>query len=116
MSLRLVFPRVPASDEPVEGVSTRDVVVGAESNIWSRLFIPIQAQKDVQHGRTFPVVVFFHGGGFVALHPDTSYYDQFCRKIAREIEVPGVYQTLLVASLHNIEMVTPHSAGDCPIC
>ncbi|XP_004512636.1 probable carboxylesterase 18 [Cicer arietinum] len=75
---------------PVNGVSTKDVTVNAEHNVWFRLFTPTD-DVTVTGGDTdtksasLPVVVFFHGGGFTFLSPSSLAFDAFCRKLCREI-------------------------------
>ncbi|MFS7944870.1 putative carboxylesterase [Helianthus anomalus] len=39
------------------------------------------------HDVELPVMVFFHGGGFIVLNPAVKKYDDVCRKFARELPV-----------------------------
>ncbi|KAG6512826.1 probable carboxylesterase 18 [Zingiber officinale] len=76
--LSLIDARSPASATPVRGVRTADVTVDPSRNLWFRLFVP-------SSGESLPVIVFFHGGGFVFLSPDSRIYDAVCRRICRKI-------------------------------
>lgn len=69
----------PPNPIPVKGVSTTDVTVDPNRNLWFRLFIPT-----VDHQNPLPVIVFFHGGGFAFLSPDLKSYDAVCRRFARK--------------------------------
>lgn len=69
----------PPNPIPVKGVSTIDVTVDPNRNLWFRLFIPT---VDLQN--PLPVIVFFHGGGFAFLSPDNKSYDAVCRRFARK--------------------------------
>ncbi|XP_027359186.1 probable carboxylesterase 18 [Abrus precatorius] len=66
---------------PVNGVSTKDVIVDATRNLWFRVFTPTAAAANA----SLPVVVFFHGGGFAFLSPDSFAYDAVCRRFCRRI-------------------------------
>ncbi|CAI9769238.1 unnamed protein product [Fraxinus pennsylvanica] len=72
--------RTPANSNPIKGVWTSDITIDSSRNLWFRLFVPTQftGRGDSQ----LPVVVFFHGGGFVYLSPDVKSYDIVCRRFA----------------------------------
>jgi acetyl esterase/lipase len=38
-------------------------------------------------GDAMPVVLYFHGGGFVLLRPDVAVYDDYCRRLAAHAHV-----------------------------
>jgi len=65
----------------VNGVSSKDVTVDAGRNLWFRVFTPAASSA---HG-VLPVVIFFHGGGFAFLSPDSFVYDAVCRRFCRRI-------------------------------
>ncbi|KAG4939801.1 hypothetical protein GLYMA_16G208200v4 [Glycine max] len=67
---------------PVNGVSSNDVTVDASRNLWCRVFSPTVAAAS---GGALPVVIFFHGGGFAFLSPDSLAYDAVCRRFCRQI-------------------------------
>ncbi|XP_062020593.1 probable carboxylesterase 18 [Rosa rugosa] len=67
---------------PYKGVTTSDVTVDQTRNLWFRLFVPSTTSSPPA---SLPVVVFFHGGGFSFLSPDSYAYDAVCRKFARQI-------------------------------
>ncbi|XP_076885367.1 putative carboxylesterase 18 [Bidens hawaiensis] len=63
--LNLVDFQIPALSIPVNGVKTHDVMVDPTRNLWFRVFVPTQyAEEDL------PVMVYFHGGGYIFLSPD----------------------------------------------
>lgn len=87
--------RVPANPKPRNGVKTSDVTVDSSRNLWIRLFIPIDSAPRL------PVVVFFHGGGFVYLSPDARVYDEVCRRFARKIPAVVVSVNYRLAPEHR---------------
>ncbi|KAK2367298.1 putative carboxylesterase [Trifolium repens] len=75
-----------ANHTPVNGVSTKDVTVNAEHNVWFRLFTPTGATAgDGTNTGSLPVIIFFHGGGFTYLSPASVAYDVVCRRFCRKI-------------------------------
>ncbi|XP_044510816.1 probable carboxylesterase 18 [Mangifera indica] len=72
------------SKTPINGVTTSDIMVDASRNLWFRLFTPENGSgNDV----SLPVIMYFHGGGFCFLGPDTSALDRFCKRLSRELHV-----------------------------
>ncbi|KAI0494309.1 hypothetical protein KFK09_024441 [Dendrobium nobile] len=72
--------RAPPNPTPVRGVRTIDLTVDPSRKLWLRLFLPGDGRP-----QRLPLIVFFHGGGFAYLSPDTRAYDLACRRIAGKI-------------------------------
>ncbi|KAL5198681.1 hypothetical protein ABZP36_002193 [Zizania latifolia] len=66
------------------GVRSVDVTVDASSGLWARVFSP---STTGEAALTLPVVVFFHGGGFVLFSAASLPYDALCRRICSEVGV-----------------------------
>lgn len=90
--------RVPASAEPRNGVKTSDVTVDPSRNLWFRLFVPSDSDSDSD---SLPVIVFFHGGGFVFLDADSKPYDNVCRRFARKLPAVVVSVSYRLAPEHR---------------
>ena len=80
-ALSLLDPRVPAISSPCRGVASRDVVLDGARRLRARLFHP--ATTTAKATSPFPVIVFFHGGGFAYLSAASAAYDAACRRMAR---------------------------------
>ncbi|CAN8252111.1 unnamed protein product [Cochlearia groenlandica] len=78
--LRLFDFHAPPNPKPVNAVSSSDFVVDPSRDLWFRLFTPEIS------GDRVPVVVFFHGGGFAFLSPNSYPYDNVCRRFARKLQ------------------------------
>ncbi|WJX66790.1 hypothetical protein P8452_51308 [Trifolium repens] len=87
--LNLLDRKSSPNATPVNGVSTKDVIVNAEHNVWFRLFTPIAGSTAGDETGTgtasLPVIFFFHGGGFTYLSPASVAYDAVCRRFCRKI-------------------------------
>ncbi|PSS19364.1 Carboxylesterase [Actinidia chinensis var. chinensis] len=84
----------PPSDKPMNGVTSSDITVDASRNLWFRLFTPVDADK-------LPVIVYFHGGGFVFFSASTKPYDEFCRRLAKNIPAVVVSVNYRLAPEHR---------------
>ncbi|KAK3018392.1 hypothetical protein RJ639_003847 [Escallonia herrerae] len=84
----------PPSPNPVNGVKSFDVAVDPSRGLWFRVYVPTAAGK-------LPVVVFFHGGGFVYLSADGKAYDAVCRRFARTIPAVVVSVDYRLAPEHR---------------
>ncbi|XP_048560681.1 probable carboxylesterase 18 [Triticum urartu] len=82
-SLLSLFERtVPPSSAPdAAGVSSTDHAVSSHLRV--RLFVPAPAASGSQS--QLPVVVYFHGGGFVFHSVATAQFDALCRRLAASI-------------------------------
>ncbi|CAJ1952427.1 unnamed protein product [Sphenostylis stenocarpa] len=76
--------KTQANATPFNGVTTKDVIVNAHSKLWFRVFAPTVPAA----AGNLPVIVFFHGGGFAFLSPDSLPYDAVCRRLC--LRVPAV--------------------------
>ena len=95
--INLIDCKVPPSDRPVNGVTTSDTTVDPSRNLWYRYFVPSAAEG----GRMLPVVVYFHGGGFVMLSPSSQLFDDLCRLLARELPAVIVSVNYRLAPEHR---------------
>lgn len=88
--------KTPSHPSSVKGVATSDITVDASRNLWFRLFVPTATA-----GARLPVVVFFHGGGFVFMGPNSYAYDAVCRRFARRFPAVVVSVNYRLAPEHK---------------
>nr|GLL45024.1 probable carboxylesterase 18 [Ipomoea trifida] len=69
---------VPPNRNLVNGVKSSDVTLDPARNFWFRVFIP--TGDEAWNSASLPIIVFFHGRGFVCLSTDTKEYDAVCRR------------------------------------
>nr|ABQ53633.1 esterase [Cucumis melo] len=81
-SLISLFESKVSSSSPRDGVFTCDTVIDPSRNLWFRLFVP----SSTPHDLPIPLLIYFHGGGFVFFSPDFLSFDTLCRKLARELQ------------------------------
>ncbi|XP_057501980.1 probable carboxylesterase 18 [Actinidia eriantha] len=84
----------PPSAKPMNGVTSSDITIDVTRNLWFRLFTPADADM-------LPVIVYFHGGGFVFFSASTKPYDEFCRRLAENIPAVVVSVNYRLAPEHR---------------
>ncbi|KAL2632374.1 hypothetical protein R1flu_017060 [Riccia fluitans] len=72
-----------ARKKPSNGVSSVDVTIDQSTGVWCRVYVPSYADPS----KKLPIIMYFHGGGFVLLSPDIKEYDMHCRRMAKLSEV-----------------------------
>uniref|UniRef100_A0A0D9X246 Alpha/beta hydrolase fold-3 domain-containing protein n=1 Tax=Leersia perrieri TaxID=77586 RepID=A0A0D9X246_9ORYZ len=74
-----------ASPRPdAAGVRSVDVTIDSDRRLWARVFSPPAKTGSTAESK-LPVVVYFHGGGFVLFSAASRPYDALCRRICREV-------------------------------
>ncbi|KAL1825158.1 hypothetical protein ACET3Z_011936 [Daucus carota] len=65
-----------SNPEPINGALTYDVTVDSSRDLWFRVYVPTATTASL------PVIVYFHGGGFVLCSPHIKFYDDVCHRLA----------------------------------
>ncbi|CAN1336074.1 Probable carboxylesterase 18 [Linum perenne] len=86
----------PSSTKPYKGVTTFDVKIDPTRTLWFRLYRPAPNTL-----KPLPVIVYFHGGGFMSMGADSKFYDLFCRSMARETPAVVVSVNYRLAPEHR---------------
>jgi len=89
---------IPPSTDPITGVSSKNIVVVAESKITARLFLP----KITDPNEKLAVLVYFHGGAFVVNTPFTTRFHNLVTIIVSEANVVAVSVDYRKAPEHPI--------------
>ncbi|XP_021300575.1 probable carboxylesterase 12 [Herrania umbratica] len=112
---------VPASIDPQDGVSSKDVPIVPETGVSARIFIP----SSVKPSQKLPLVVYFHGGGFFMGSPFCSEYHNYVTSLVSEANVVAVSVDYRLAPEHLIPIayedswaalrwVASHCSGEGP--
>ncbi|KAJ0024857.1 hypothetical protein Pint_07174 [Pistacia integerrima] len=94
----LVDFKSPPSKKPINGVTTTDITVDLSRNLWFRLYTPTITDSD---STKLPVIVYFHGGGFVFLAANSKPYDDYCKTLAKELPAVIVSVNYRLAPEHR---------------
>ncbi|CAJ1952581.1 unnamed protein product [Sphenostylis stenocarpa] len=84
-----VFPRTPPSSDPSLPIPvlTKDITINQQNNTWLRLFLPrVALSSSNPNPKKLPLILFFHGSGFVILSAATTLFHDFCVEMANTAE------------------------------
>ncbi|XP_066377345.1 tuliposide A-converting enzyme b3, amyloplastic-like [Miscanthus floridulus] len=77
---------VPAGFDPATGVTSKDVVIDSDAGLYVRLYLPDMAtgtgSPPNDNNKKLPVLVYFHGGGFVTQSAASPVYQRFLTALA----------------------------------
>ncbi|XP_023747534.1 probable carboxylesterase 2 [Lactuca sativa] len=106
---------LPAGIDPSSGVQSKDVIISPETNLSARLYLPKTATKKL------PLLIYFHGGGFIIESPFSPLYHNFSNLVAAESNVVIVSVDYRTAPEHPVPTCLNDSweaikwvTGNCP--
>ncbi|XP_048545629.1 tuliposide A-converting enzyme 1, chloroplastic-like [Triticum urartu] len=73
---------VPASLDASTGVASKDVVIDPATGVSVRLYLPPAAAASGGEGKKLPVLVYFHGGGFMVETAAAPTYHRYLNALA----------------------------------
>ncbi|EAZ39755.1 hypothetical protein OsJ_24193 [Oryza sativa Japonica Group] len=104
-------PLLAAGVDDATGVVSKDVVLDAGTGLFVRVFLP--KVQDQELGKKLPVLVYFHGGGFIIESADSATYHNYLNSGRRRRRRPCGYDDSWAAlqwavSAHADDWITEH--------
>ncbi|CAL0333224.1 unnamed protein product [Lupinus luteus] len=83
------FPTTPATPDPdtPAPVLSKDVPLNSINNTSLRIFLPKKSLQSSPNSQKLPIIVYYHGGGFIYLSASSSMNHDFCFKLAEMLSV-----------------------------
>lgn len=83
----LKLPTLPASDVELSGqiAVSRDVHLDPKKETWIRIFRPTKLPSNDKSVARLPIVVFFHGGGWIDFSADNALVHEGCNHLSSEL-------------------------------
>lgn len=80
-------PETPPSPHPTlhTPVISKDLTINQSKQTWARIYIPHKALVSTLRRhlkRRLPLIVFYHGGGFILYSAASTYFHDFCNRMA----------------------------------
>ncbi|XP_061363072.1 carboxylesterase 1-like [Gastrolobium bilobum] len=77
-------PESPPAPDPNLNilVLSKDLTINQSKGTWARIYLP---RKALDHSSKLPLVVFFHGGGFIFLSAASTIFHDFCFNMANDV-------------------------------
>ncbi|XP_047172239.1 carboxylesterase 1-like [Vigna umbellata] len=82
------LPITPPNSDPTLPLLTKDITINPQNNTWLRLFLPQTALSSNAEHQKLPLIIFFHGSGFVVASAANTMFHHFCS--AMSAAVPAV--------------------------
>lgn len=92
---------VPAGLDPTSGVQSKDVVFSPETPLSVRLYIP-KAKTPNSNTKKLPLLIYFHGGGFIIETAASPLYHNFLNLVTAESDVVVVSVDYRTAPEHPV--------------
>ncbi|KAK4856278.1 hypothetical protein QYF36_015934 [Acer negundo] len=109
----LTDPKTSPSKTPRNGVVSSDTVINSSQDLWFRCFTPTTTTTAAAHGgddgRSLPIIVYIHGGGFAFYSASSTAYDSWCRRLSSELNAVVVSVNYRLAPEHRC----PTQYEDC---
>ncbi|XP_028768563.1 carboxylesterase 1-like [Neltuma alba] len=95
-------PRTSPTSDPNLPISvlTKDLTIN-QSNTWLRLFLPRKALNN-QPSNKFPLIIFFHGSGFILYSAASTVFHDFCSRMANDVEAVVASAEYRLAPEHRL--------------
>ncbi|CAL5404924.1 unnamed protein product [Camellia sinensis] len=98
------FPSTPPTPDhnTPSPVLSKDLPLNPKSQTWLRIYLPKQALHEPPSIPNLPLIVYFHGGGFVFLSAASTINHDFYVKVAAELSVVIVSVEYRLAPEHRL--------------
>ncbi|XP_010458364.1 PREDICTED: probable carboxylesterase 120 [Camelina sativa] len=99
------FPCTAATPDPSpqNPAVSKDLPLNHSKSTWLRLYVPTSAvTNDIVSSQKLPVVVYYHGGGFVMCSVDFQRFHEFCSEMARDLNAIVVSPSYRLAPEHRL--------------
>ncbi|KAK2367111.1 carboxylesterase [Trifolium repens] len=97
----LELPYTSHSSDPTLPISvlTKDITINQTNKTWVRLFLP---NKTIPTNQKLPLIVFFHGSGFILASAGSTMFHDFCVKMVDDLGVFVVSVDYRLAPEHRL--------------
>ncbi|XP_071916687.1 carboxylesterase 1-like [Coffea arabica] len=103
------LPGTPASSDPSNPFHlSKDLDINQSKGTWARIFVPREA-FDSSPAKKLPLIIYFHGGGFILCSVNSSSFDALYTPIVTEIPAVVVSVEYRLAPEHRL----PAAYEDC---
>jgi len=96
---RFIAARLPPAEGYADGIETKDLTIAGQGGL-----IPIRVYRDGRRSGALPILVYFHGGGFVLGNLDS--HDIVCRSFCRGQDIVVVSVDYRLAPEHPYPAAT----------
>lgn len=77
-----IVPNVSCKLQSENGVTSRDITINKETNLWARVYLPTSTLTSHNNLNKLPLLVYFHGGGFCVGSVSWICYHEFLNNLS----------------------------------
>ncbi|KAJ7555318.1 hypothetical protein O6H91_05G031800 [Diphasiastrum complanatum] len=99
-----LLPTVSANAElATAGSFSKDVVIDSSTGTWARIYVPESAMSSAEARDTkLPILLYFHGGGFVLCSAASVLFHDYCCKVASRLKAILISVDYRLAPEHKL--------------
>ncbi|KAF8044310.1 hypothetical protein BT93_A2334 [Corymbia citriodora subsp. variegata] len=98
-----VTSATPNPSSPASPVLSKDVPINPSHNTWARIFLPHRAPPSCSEEK-LPLIVYYHGGGFILYSAASTIFHEFCVTLAHELSAVIVSVEYRLAPEHRLPL------------
>ncbi|XP_045808028.1 carboxylesterase 1-like [Trifolium pratense] len=93
------IPQSPPSPDPnlPTPALSKDLTINQSKHTWARIYLPHKSPKS-----KLPLIVFYHGGGFIFYSAASTYFHNFCANLANQTQSVVVSLDYRLAPEHRL--------------
>jgi len=98
-------PQSPPSPDPTlpTAVLSKDLTINQSKHTWARIYLPHKAlDYSPNTNSKLPLIVFYHGGGFLFYSANSTYFHDFCVRMANDTQSVVVSVDYRLAPEHRL--------------
>ncbi|XP_030533144.2 carboxylesterase 1-like [Rhodamnia argentea] len=95
-----VTSAAPNPTSPTSPVLSKDLPINPSHNTWARIFLPHRSPSFSEE--KLPLIVYYHGGGFILWSAASTLFHEFCVTLARELSAVVVSVEYRLAPEHRL--------------
>lgn len=98
------YPNSSPSPDPKypTPVLSKDIIINQSEKTWVRIFLPRQTIVDSSSTSKLPLIVYFHGGGFINCSASSTVFHDFCSSMVLDLHVAVVSVDYRLAPEHRL--------------
>ncbi|KAJ0236362.1 carboxylesterase 120 [Hirschfeldia incana] len=97
------FPCTPPTPDPsLNAVVSKDISINNSKSTWMRLYVPASALNDTVPSQKLPLIVYYHGGGFILCSVDLQVFHDFCSDMSRDLNAIVASPSYRLAPEHRL--------------
>ncbi|XP_047340329.1 probable carboxylesterase 9 [Impatiens glandulifera] len=82
------LPEAPATADvqtPGQSAISKDVILNDQTKTWARVYLPVKLPSNDQSVAKLPIVIYFHGGGWIDFSSNSAIIHHTCNNLTAEI-------------------------------